>query len=287
MAKEQINKVDSISNGKNAEYQKRGITYVSNIPTVNVRDEAGNIQFKEDSANPIVIIEPISTKITTKSIIKVLDTQFNYFKFPARTTIVEEEPLELDLDLDLNIQDEIDQALAEQITPALPSEYKPSSDQRIPLGDWGNPSIIDFSTVITGPAQIKPNSLVVTQELLDQLTALQTETDTPILKIKGIIKTRYNANRNSAIGFSIGVANGARRFVMTSPANDLKNSGDDIVKAQKDGVYTTNINTSIGLNELYVGQELQIRGWAEDSSDNRNHTIIANDSYIKFETGVL
>lgn len=286
MAKEQISKVDSISNEKNAEYQKRGITYVSNIPTVNVRDEAGNIQFKEDGPNSIVIIEPISTRITTKSVIKILDTQFNYFKFPARTTIVEEEPLELDLDIDLNIQDQINEAIAADITPPLPSEYKPASDQRIPLGDWGNPSIIDFSTVVTGPAQIKPNSLVVTQELLDQLESLKTDTDTPILRIAGRIKTSYNGNRRSAIGFSIGFANSAIRFTMNSPSDDLVDTGDDIIKAKKDGTYTTNITASIELEELYVGQELQIRGWAEDNEDNRNHTILEKDSYIRFGTGV-
>lgn len=286
MAKEQISKVDSISNEKNAEYQKRGITYVSNIPTVNVRDEAGNIQFKEDGPNSIVIIEPISTRITTKSVIKILDTQFNYFKFPARTTIVEEEPLELDLDIDLNIQDQINEAIAADITPPLPSEYKPASDQRIPLGDWGNPSIIDFSTVVTGPAQIKPNSLVVTQELLDQLESLKTDTDTPILRIAGRIKTSYNGNRRSAIGFSIGFANSSIRFTMNSPSDDLVDTGDDIIKAKKDGTYTTNITASIELEELYVGQELQIRGWAEDNEDNRNHTILEKDSYIRFGTGV-
>jgi len=286
MAKEQINKVDSISNEKNAIYQKKGITYVSNIPTVNVRDEAGNIQFKEDGPNSIVIIEPISTRITTKSVIKILDTQFNYFKFPARTTIVEEEPLDLDLDIDLNIQDQINEAVAADVTPPLPSEYKPSSDQRIPLGDWGNPSIINFSTVITGPAQLKPNSLVVTQELLDQLNALKTDTDTPILRITGRIKTRYNDTRRSAIGFSIGFATSAIRFTMDAPADDIVNNGDDIVKAKREGVYTTNIDTSAGLSDLYIGQELQIRGWAEDSKNKRNHTVIANDSYIKFEAEI-
>ena len=287
MAKQQINKVDSISNEKNAQYQKRGITYVSNIPTVNLRDNAGNIQFKEDRPNRIVIIEPISTKITTKSVIKILDTQFNYFKFPARTTIVEEEPLDLDLDIDLNIQDQINEAIAADIIPPLPSEYKPSTDQRIPLGDWGNPSILDFSTVVTGPAQLKPNTLEITQELLDQLLALQTDTDTPVLRIAGRIKTSYNAGRRSAIGFSIGLANSALRFTMNSPADDIVTTGDDIVKAKREGVYTTNISATVGLSELYVGQELQIRGWAEDSQDNRNHTIQANDSYIRFGTGVI
>ena len=74
---------------------------------------------------------------------------------------------------------------------------------------------------------------------------------------------------------------------MNSPADDIVTTGDDIVKAKREGVYTTNISATVGLSELYVGQELQIRGWAEDSQDNRNHTIQANDSYIRFGTGVI
>ncbi len=42
MAKQQNIPVDSLTNEVNAKYQKNGLTYISNIPTVNVRDEAGN-----------------------------------------------------------------------------------------------------------------------------------------------------------------------------------------------------------------------------------------------------
>jgi len=74
---------------------------------------------------------------------------------------------------------------------------------------------------------------------------------------------------------------------MTAPAANLKNSGNDIIKATKDDVYTTSIDSTILISEIYVGQELQILGWADESSDNRNHEISANDSFIKFEVGFL
>ena len=280
---------DSVSLRQDSFYEEQGITAISNNNAVVPRDQGGNVLIQPTSS--LLIIEAITTNVLAESVLPLLNTQFNYFKFPARTAIVDES---LDLDLDLNLDLEID--LETQVTeiesliptpPILPSEYKPSSDQRIPLGSWGNPSIIDFSTVITGPNQIKPNSLVVTQELLDELESLRTETDTPLLKITGRIKTRYNATRKSAIGFSIGFANSAIRFTMDSPEDDIDDNGNDIVKAKKDGVYTTDIDTSATLSDLYIGQELQILGWAEDSQDNRNHTILANDSFIKFAAEVI
>ena len=276
--------MDSILLEKNAKYDQNGLTVLSNNNVIVPRDTNGNVIVNLTSS--LLVIEAIGVNVLNESVLPLVDTQFNYFRFPVTTTTIDTD-IDLNIDVDLNIQEQINEAAAINVISPLPSEYKPSSDQRIPLGDWGNPSIIDFSTVVTGPDQIKPNSLVVTQELLDQLNALQTDTDTPILRITGRIKTSYNDNRNSAIGFSIGLKDSAIRFTMDEPAGDIKNSGNDIIKTKKKGVYTTNIDTSAGLSDLYVGQELQIRGWAEDSQDNRNHTIIANDSYIKFEAGVI
>ena len=273
---------DSVSLRQDSFYDEKGITALSNNNTVVPRNTGGNVLVQTTSS--LLIIEAITTNVLAEAVLPLLNTQFNYFKFPARTAVVDE-TLDLDLDLNLDLESELE-TLSETITtpttPTLPSEYKPGSDQRIPLGDWGNTSIIDFSRVITGPPQIQPNSLVITQELLDQLESLRTESDTPVLRITGVIKTRYNASRRSGIGFSIGYADGASRFVMSKPEDDIKDS-----KATKDGVYTTVINLTLALNQIYVDQEIQVKGWAEDSQDNRNHTIIANDSYIKFEAGVI
>jgi hypothetical protein len=278
---------DSVSLQQNAKYDQNGITVLSNNTSVNERDANGNIIVHTTSS--LLIIEAITTNYLTESILPLIDTQFNYFKFPARTAVVDETAdLDLDLDLNFTIPDiTIPGSTGATATPPLPSEYKPSANQRVPLGSWGNPSVIDFSTVIDGPAQTQPNSLVVTQELIDQLDALATNTATPVIKVTGVIQTRYNSNKNSAIGFSLGLANSVIRYVMTAPAANLKNSGNDIIKATKDDVYTTSIDSTILISEIYVGQELQILGWADESSDNRNHEISANDSFIKFEVGFL
>ena len=69
------------------EYDSNGILYKSNLPAVNTRDENGNIILQEDSQNnnPI-IFESVKKNYRNKSIVDAIDTQFKYFKFPARTT---------------------------------------------------------------------------------------------------------------------------------------------------------------------------------------------------------
>ena len=92
-----------------AKYQKNGLTYQSNNINIIPRDPAGNINLQENSTNnPLLIIEPSAEKILNNSVLKVIDTQFNYFKFPVNTNIINTD-LDLDLDLDLSapVQDPI------------------------------------------------------------------------------------------------------------------------------------------------------------------------------------
>ena len=107
--------LDSIDVGKQLNYQTNGLTVISNNINIVPRDIAGNVMLHEDATNnPLLIIEPITKKITTKSILRVIDTQFKYFKFPATTTIIDDlDDLDLNLDLDLN-------------TDPIYDRYKPS-----------------------------------------------------------------------------------------------------------------------------------------------------------------
>jgi len=116
------NKLDSINVDKQVKYQKDGLTRISNNETVIPRDANGNIILEQESdSNPLIIIEPTANRITTKSMLRVLDTQFKYFKFPARTTVIEEEPVDIDLDLNLQTLD-----------PVF-ARYRPSEDQELQL----------------------------------------------------------------------------------------------------------------------------------------------------------
>jgi hypothetical protein len=281
MAKQQNTKVDSISNEQNARYQKRGITYVSNIATVNVRDEAGNILFTDNKNNQPVIIEPITTRITTTSVLKILDTQFNYFKFPARTTTVDESlDLDLDLNLDLELELEDTAAAIQSNSPSTPVPYKPSTDRQVVKGTEATAQPIDLSVVTIGPAQTNANAFTIAQDLIDSGKSL---------RITGVITTQYNDNRNSEVGFILSGRNTEdNTFDLPEifyPSGDNVNDNN---KVTKEGIYTTNIEYTIDPKiivspNIGLGATIFVAGFAEDQKDNRNHTILANSTFVKFE----
>ena len=128
-------------------YQNQGITYVSNNVNVVPRNENGIIVLHQNSNNPLLIIEPITQNITNTSALRVLDTQFNYYKFPVR---INEELTNLDLDLNLQPQDTVF------------ARFRPTSDQRIPIGDYSG---IEFGEVLDGISQRFSNSYTISKEL--------------------------------------------------------------------------------------------------------------------------
>ena len=248
---------DSVSLRQDSYYDTNGITAISNNSAVVLRDQGGNVLVQPTSS--LLVIEAITTNVLAESVLPLLNTQFNYFKFPARLAVIDESlDLNLDLDLNLNLESELntiaETVASESIILPLPSKYQPSANQRIPVGSWANPTVLEFSKVVTGPAQIEPNTLVVTQKLLDQLDELAAETGkTAYLQVTGVIKTVYNKNTtNSGIGFSMGFANSSRRATMSSPDADLKEVGsgnDRFKRAKKENTYTTEISFYVGLGE--------------------------------------
>jgi hypothetical protein len=85
LVQQSISKIkDSISTEIQAKYQRLGLTYVSNNTNVVPRNENGNIELQEGiDTNPLLIIESAVNQMTTKSMLRVLDTQFNYYSFPV------------------------------------------------------------------------------------------------------------------------------------------------------------------------------------------------------------
>jgi hypothetical protein len=66
------------------EYIDNGLTFKSNNQYVIDRDSAGNMKLQiSASSNQNLIIEPAIENFTNTSFINAVDTQFNYFKFPA------------------------------------------------------------------------------------------------------------------------------------------------------------------------------------------------------------
>jgi hypothetical protein len=136
-------------------YIKNGLTYKSNNTSIHPRDEAGNIVFQENSeTNPLLIIEPVTPNISTKSVLRVVDTTFQYFKFPVAASIDAVEIVTSDLELDLT---DIE-------SDALYAYYKPTAD--IVKGEVNSEySGMDFGRVMDGLPQEYTNSYYINKEV--------------------------------------------------------------------------------------------------------------------------
>tara|TARA_R110000823_G_scaffold223179_3_gene351355 strand:+ start:573 stop:1601 length:1029 start_codon:yes stop_codon:yes gene_type:complete len=166
--------LDPIDLELQSKYQELGITYLSNNNSVVNRDSAGNVVLIENESNPLLIIQPVVKQLINRSVIKVIDTQFNYFKFPVR---VIQSPIDLDLDLDLDF--ETDNISANLTIPIpLDSKNQPINFQKIDVALPGNTWYYDgvestnggFKQLqFTGGNQTNPNSYTVTEEILNTL----------------------------------------------------------------------------------------------------------------------
>lgn len=279
--------IDSVALRQDSFYDEKGITAISNNNAVVSRDQNGNILVQPSSS--LLVIEAITTNVLAESVLPLLNTQFNYFKFPARTAIVDETlDLDLDLNLDLSLELESEIATVESNIPLTPSTYKPSANQQVSKiskdsldGVKTEAQIIELSNVTQGPPQQYKNAFTITQDLIEQGKDL---------KITGVITTQYNSNRNSEVGFFFGLGKNGEITDLSSVlfTNFFTPDGvNNKNQVEKEGIYTTNIDetvTNSSLVALGAGTDIFLRGYAEDQQDNRNHTILANSTFIKFES---
>jgi hypothetical protein len=154
------NDIDPITGAQQAQYQVNGINYISDNDDIIPRDAAGNIILTESgSNNPLLIINPVAEQITTTSIIRALDTAFQYYKFPVSIIATTSS---VNLDLDLNIDLAID-------TDPIYARYKPSQNYEI------DPDAIDpdratitgtlMDQVVEGVSQSNTNKYTITKEI--------------------------------------------------------------------------------------------------------------------------
>jgi hypothetical protein len=263
--------IDSLNDAFNAKYQKNGVVYASNIATVNTRDEAGNVVYQQGQANPLLVIEAIGENITNQSVLKVVDTQFNYYKFPARTNVVFEPDFEPGIDPNefAAILEEISQP------PALPARYSPAVDQRIP--ETTTFTTLDFSTTVTGQPQQQANSFSVTQKVLDEVTTQ--------IRVTGLLKTFYSANLDTELSFAVmeyddlGALVGRVSPVIT-PSEGAKFDNKDRISGEGD--YLSTFDFTIIKSKLILGHTYRVAGQTDRNTDKRNHTLIASESYINY-----
>ena len=195
---------------RSAPYINNGLTYISNNPVIHPRDAAGNIILQENSENnPLLIIEPVSAKISNRSVLRVTNTAFQYFTFPVAVNEITELP---EIDTDLNVA-------ADTITTRLVIPYE-EFPEGIPNGlrrmntsgstNWftnGNENTSGFARLpFTGGTQLEPGTFIITPDILNFLR-LQNKT----IKFSIQVQTRQlNANNNNSVGYNV-------RLVRTNP----------------------------------------------------------------------
>ena len=173
MAIDRRRRLDTVNLQERSKYQEQGITRISNNDSVVKRDSAGNIELQENKPNALLIIEPIYKKILNSSVVKVLDTQFNYFKFPVR---IAGESLDLNLDLDLDLPESDNISTNLTITVPFDEQNQPQNFQRINgvgPNTWFRNDIEDpggfRELAFTGGTQPRNNSYTITEPILNSL----------------------------------------------------------------------------------------------------------------------
>jgi len=249
---------DVITNTKNSKYEILGVTYNSNDLYVNARDANGILRLINDQPNSLLVIEPIAQRITNASILKVIDTQFRYFKFPARTTVIEEEAVDLDFDLDL--QDPVY------------ARYRPSENRRI-IEDTDY-SFILIDEIQDGLPQQSPNTYTISKNIKNSGVDLR-------FRIK--LQHRYDAPPGYGTAFfSIikaseqGLDRAYRTFENTSTVGNLETVPGSIFQYE---VQDLQVDIVIPNSEFEIGDRFGIGAKAGQNNDTQFHTINALQSY--------
>jgi len=249
-------------------YQENGLNYRSNDDNINVRNSRGILQLNEDDENnPLLIIEPSSNNILNESILKVIDTQFKYFKFPATTRIIATDDEDINLDIDLNVDTE-----AEDVIYA---RYKPFENRKIlsdPTGQ-GIPSGILINELEEGQIQKRPNNYYITKQIKDSGADLR-------FRIK--INFRYDSDASdfNTIYFYISRSGPdkylQRDYIQYFDFDDPYAGGGKISQYQVQNAYK---DVVIANSEFEVGDTFSITALAGINNPNKYSTINAAQTY--------
>jgi len=187
-----------------ARYYSLGLTYMSDNQSIIPRDLAGNILFEESAlVKPLLIIDPVAEQITTISTLRVLDTAFQYYKFPVSVNV--EPTAELDFDFELDSTDIISDRYI--IPTTFDAQNQPETYLRINTSTattwFTNPEEDEVQTATAGPKRLpfvgrdqqELGTYTITQNTLDTLRA-KNQT------LKFTIKTQFTSqNKTQNVGF--------------------------------------------------------------------------------------
>tara|TARA_R110002020_G_scaffold7412_5_gene31216 strand:+ start:946 stop:1881 length:936 start_codon:yes stop_codon:yes gene_type:complete len=249
-------------------YQKNGLTFQSNNNSVVPRDQAGNIKLQESATdNPLLIVEAASTKILNNSVLKVIDTQFNYFKFPATTRIVDTDDVDIDLDLDLTVEQESEDVIY--------ARYKPSENRKIlsDLTGQGIPSGILIDELEEGQIQKRPNNYYITKQIKESGADLR-------FRVK--INFRYDSDASDFNTTYFYISRSGpdkylqRDYIQYFEFDDPYAGGGKISQYQVQNAYK---DVVIVNSEFEVGDTFSITALAGINDPNKYSTINATQTY--------
>jgi len=253
-------------------YQKNGLTFQSNNNNIIPRDQAGNIKLQESvTDNPLLIIEAASTKILNNSVLKVIDTQFNYFKFPATTRIIGTDDVDINLDLDLTVDQE-----AEDVIYA---RYKPSENRKILSSQTATPSGILIDELEEGQLQKRPNKYYITKQIKESGIDLRFR-----IKIQVTHKGKGPGLEQNTIYFYISLA-GPNKLLDREYKEpfiysgwDNSQAGGGLIKLSDIGKFAY-ADIVIENKEFEVGDTFSITALAGINENEAFTTILADQSY--------
>ena len=245
---------DAVNLRRNAKYLKNGLTVTSDNVSIHPRDAAGNIILQENAeTNPLLIIEPTISNISNSSMLKILNTRFEYFKFPVTTT-----PIGINVNLQTNV---------DSITNVLPdiiySRFAPIENQTITNADF--PGGLEFSEVVDGQLQSVTNGYYITKEIKNSGTDLRFR-----------IKINYTYVKDSDVQFTIikGGPDFPLQRIWKGPyLNDQADNTSMFVTSQ-----TIFIDEIIPNSQFEIGDIISIGAYTK-GSDNAQNIIIADQTY--------
>ena len=251
---------------------RNNLTVTSNDTSIIMRDDAGNIQLETDSqTNQLLIIEPVATKIQLNSVLKVLDTRFQYFKFPATTRVIDD----TDVNIDLTIPE-----LDAPVLDTIYARYKPSEDRRIVTGDTNQDgdqrySGILMDEVVDGLPQQNVNGYFITKDIKNTGSDLR-------FRIKLNHKYQSNLADYGTSYFSL-ILNSPNRGLVREwkgPfANNSISNPTEFGTIYQYEIQNLNLDITILNEEFEIGDTLSIGAFAGQNDDSAYHFIIADQSY--------
>jgi len=259
---------DPVASEQQDKYRLKGLNFKSNDINVMPRDPAGNIIVENlDINSSILIIEPTTSNITTDSVSKIIDTQFNYFKFPARVRVEDDEDIDLDIDLDFSQE--------QQGQDPIYARYKPSENRKIlsdPSGQ-GIASGILIDEIEEGQLQKRANRYYITKEIKESGVDLR-------FRIK--INFRYDSFATDFNTTYFYIARSGpdkylqRDYIQYFNFEDPYAGGGKISQYQ---VQNATKDVVIANSEFEVGDTFSITALAGSNTNDKYSTINADQTY--------